>query len=242
LKIYLIGAGPGDPELLTLKAARLLKEADVILYDALIDKRVLELCKKGAIKEFVGKRKNSHLMDQQEINALLLKYAKEKKCVVRLKGGTPFVFGRGYEELTFLHSHGFDAEAVPGVSSSTSVPESFGIPLIDRGWSDSYRTITGHDIKIFEELITSFHPRENLVIMMGAHNIKAIAAHLLKTGFPPETPIAFLSRGTTEEASKIVMSLGAATAKDEEFYLHIRSLTPLIIYVGETLNAAAHTY
>lgn len=238
MKVYLVGAGPGDIELMTLKSVRILREADVILYDALIDKKVLDFCKENTQKIFVGKRKNSHLLDQNEINELLLKYAKEYKTVVRLKGGTPFVFGRGHEELSFLNSHGISVEIVSGVSSSTAVPESFKIPLIDRSYSDSYRTITGHKMDIFKEIVTSFHPRENLVIMMGAHNLKDIVSHLLGVGFLPKTPIALLSKGCSQDALKISATLEEISQKDSGFFDYVRSLTPLIIYIGETLNAA----
>jgi len=235
--VYLVGAGPGDVELLTLKAVKILEQADVVLYDALVNIESLYFCKKDVITVNVGKRKDKHLLIQNEINELILKYAKEDKLVVRLKGGTPFVFGRGYEEINFLNQHGIDVEVISGVSSTTAVPESFNIALIDRNYSDAYRTITGHDINIFKAIVTHFHERENLIIMMGAHNTKIIVTHLLEIGFPHDLPIAFLSQGTTENATKIISNLEEVSKKESVFFEKLRSLTPIIIYIGRTINA-----
>ena len=237
-KIYLVGAGPGDVELLTLKAVNILKIADVVLYDALVNPEALEFCKEGVIKEYVGKRKDKHLKKQEDINALLVEYGKTHEVVVRLKGGTPFVFGRGYEEVRAIKDAGFEAVIISGVSATTSVPESFMIPSIDRAYSDSYRTITGHDIEIFDEIVTTFHPRENLVIMMGIHNLEKIVNNLLQKDFPSSMPIAILSNGTKKEAKKIVSTLEKISNQKEEFFSDIKTLTPAIIFVGETINAS----
>ncbi|MCD4757430.1 MAG: uroporphyrinogen-III C-methyltransferase [Arcobacteraceae bacterium] len=237
-KVYLVGAGPGDVELLTLKALRILEVADVVLYDALVNEKILDFCKKDVIKTNVGKRKDHHLKKQEEINSLIVEYAKEYKIVVRLKGGTPFVFGRGYEEVRAIVEAGFEPVIISGVSSTTSVPESFMIPSIDRAYSDSYRTITGHDIEIFDEIVTTFHPRENLVIMMGIHNLEKIVNNLLQKDFPSSMPIAILSNGTKKEAKKIVSTLEKISNQKEEFFSDIKTLTPAIIFVGETINAS----
>jgi len=235
--VYLVGAGPGDVELLTLKAVKILEQADVVLYDALVNIESLYFCKKDVIAVNVGKRKDKHLLIQNEINELILKYAKEDKLVVRLKGGTPFVFGRGYEEINFLNQHGIDVEVISGVSSTTAVPESFNIALIDRNYSDAYRTITGHNIDVFKEIVTQFHERENLIIMMGTYNAKKIVSYLLDIGFPKNLPIAFLSQGTTDNANKIISTLDDISKKDDSFFENLRSLTPIIIYIGRTINA-----
>lgn len=236
-KVYLIGAGPGDIELLTLKAVRILKIADVVLYDALVNEDALSFCKADALKINVGKRKNHHMKNQDEINDMIVNYAKEYEVVVRLKGGTPFVFGRGYEEVRAIVDANFEPVVISGVSATTSVPESFMIPSIDRKFSDSYRTITGHNIEIFNEIITKYHKRENLVIMMGIHNLKDIVNTLLSKSFPVSTPLAILSRGTTKEASKVVLTLDEVDKKDKSFFEDIKSLTPAIIFVGETIHA-----
>jgi len=235
-KIYLVGAGPGDVELLTLKAVNLLKQADVVLYDALVNPKALDFCKDDVIKEYVGKRKDKHLKKQEDINALLVEYGKSHQTVVRLKGGTPFVFGRGYEEVRAIKDAGFEAVIISGVSATTSVPESFMIPSIDRKFNDSYRTITGHDIEIFNDIVSKYHPRESLVIMMGVHNLKNIVNSLIEKDFPLDLPLAILSKGSTKDASKIVSTIGKVAQKDDSFFLEIKSLTPAIIFVGASVK------
>lgn len=238
-RVYLIGAGAGDIELLTLKAVNILKQADVVLYDALINEDIFEFCKSDVKKVNVGKRKGKHLLPQNEINKLILEYAKENEVVVRLKGGTPFVFGRGFEEVRFLRSHGIEPTVISGVSSTTAVPEFFMIPLIDRNYSDSYRTITGHNIETFNDIVTPFNKRENLIILMGAHNTKEIVEILIeKKSYPSETPIAFMSRGYFEDNKIIISTLGEVNQKDEAFFNGLRNLTPLIIFVGETIKCS----
>jgi uroporphyrin-III C-methyltransferase len=237
-KIYLVGAGPGDVELLTIKAVNILKRADVVLYDALVNPEALEFCKTDVIKEYVGKRKDKHLKKQEDINKLLVEYGKTHEVVVRLKGGTPFVFGRGYEEVRAIKDAGFEVEIISGVSATTSVPESFMIPSIDRKFNDSYRTITGHDIEVFDDIVTTYHPRENLVIMMGIYNLKNIVESLLSKDFPESTPLAILSKGSTKDASMVKSTLKELSLKDEEFFKDIRKLTPAIVFVGETINAS----
>ena len=236
-KIYLVGAGPGDVELLTLKAVNILKIADVVLYDALVNPEALEFCKEGVIKEYVGKRKDKHLKKQEDINSLLVEYGKTHEVVVRLKGGTPFVFGRGYEEVRAIKDAGFEAEIISGVSATTSVPESFMIPSIDRKFNDSYRTITGHDLEVFSDIVTAYHARENLVIMMGVYNLKNIVNTLISKGFPLDLPIAILSKGSTKDASKFVSTLEEIQNKDDKFFTEIRSLTPAMIFVGASVNS-----
>jgi len=237
-KIYLVGAGPGDLENLTLKALKIIKKADVILYDALVNKEIFQFCKKNALKINVGKRKGNHFKKQEQINELLIKYAKTHKIVVRLKGGTVFVFGRGYEEVRAIKKAGFSAQIISGLSSSTSVPESFMLPLVDRKFNDSYRTITGHDIKIFDNIVTKYHPREILIIMMGIYNLKNIATCLLKKEFPKKIPLSLLSKGTTKNASQITLTLEEISKKDDSFFENIKKLTPAIIFVGQTINSA----
>jgi len=235
-KIYLVGAGAGDVNLLTLQAVDILKKADVILYDALVNKECFKFCKNDVLKISVGKRKNNHSKKQEEINELLVKYGKSHNIVVRLKGGTPFVFGRGYEEVRAISEAGFDPIVISGVSSTTSVPESFMIPLIHRQFNDSYRTITGHNIDIFDEIVTTYHKRENLVIMMGVHNLKNIVNCLLKKDFPTTLPLAILSKGTTEDKSILISTLGDIKQKNEQFFIDIKSLTPAIIFIGNTIE------
>lgn len=234
-KVYLVGAGFGTPEYLTLKTVELLKRADCVLYDALLKVECLDFCCDSCEKIFVGKRKNNHHVDQEEINRLLVENAKKHEMVVRLKGGTPSVFGRGFEEMAYLKSHGIESEFVPGVSSSTGVPESFGIPIVDRNHNDAFRVITGHVASKLESILTPYHPRENLMVLMGASNAQKIIQILVEQkSYPPEVPVAFLCRGGNEDAEKIVLSLQEALEKDAVFYKEIRKKTPLIIFVGTT--------
>jgi len=235
-KVYLIGAGPGDIELLTIKAVNILKTADVVLYDALVNTDMFCFCKDDAIKINVGKRKDHHLKKQEEINELIVQYAKKHNVVVRLKGGTPFVFGRGYEEVRAITNNGFEAVIISGVSSTTSVPESFMLPLVDRKFNDSYRTITGHDIDTFNEIITTFHERETIEIMMGIHNLKHIVDSLLDKGFPKDLPLAILSNGTKKEAKKITSTLKELSNKEESFFEDTKKLTPAIILIGRAIK------
>ncbi len=236
-KIYLVGTGPGELDLLTLKAIKIIEKADVILYDALVNEKVFQFCKEGCIKINVGKRKGNHLKKQEEINELLVEYAKTYEVVARLKGGTPFVFGRGYEEVRAIKEAGFEVEVVSGVSSTTSVPESFMLPLVDRKFNDSYRTITGHDIKVFKDIVKSYHKRENLIITMGVHNIKNIVEYLLSIGFPQDLPIAILSKGTTEESSQKIFTLDEVDNQDKTFFEELKELTPAILFIGQTIHA-----
>lgn len=236
-KIYLVGAGPGDLELLTLKAVNILKKADVVLYDALVNPEVFQFCKNDVLKVNVGKRKGKHIKQQEEINDLLVSYAKTNDVIVRLKGGTPFVFGRGYEEVRAIQEANFEVEVISGVSSTTAVPESFMLPLVDRKFNDSYRTITGHDIEVFNDIVTSYHPRENLVIMMGIHNLKNIVKSLLNKNFPKQMPLAILSKGSTADASQLILSLEQIDSKDDMFFEDIKKLTPAIIFVGNTIDS-----
>ena len=239
-EVYLLGAGPGDIELLTLKAVKLLKRADVILFDALVNPETLTFCKQDVILENVGKRKDKHLKKQDEINSLLIDYAKRYNCVVRLKGGTPFVFGRGFEEVRALREAGFTPVVYSGVSATTAVPESFMIPLVDRAYNDAYRTITGHHMEVFEKIVKEYTPRENLVIMMGIHNLEKIVQYLLHIGFPSMLPIAILSKGTTDEAKEIRSNLENLSQETTDFFQRLKSLTPAIIFVGESIEMAEY--
>lgn len=238
-KVYLIGAGPGDIELLTLKAVNILKTADVVLYDALVNPESFQFCKEDVIKVNVGKRKDHHLKKQDEINELIVEYAKSHDVVVRLKGGTPFVFGRGYEEVRSIVDGGFEPVIISGVSSTTSVPESFMLPLVDRKFNDSYRTITGHDMEVFNEIITRFHARETIEIMMGTHNLKKIVDSLLNKGFPKDLPLAILSNGTKKEAKRIISTLEEIAKKEDNFFEGLKQLTPTIILIGRAIDAAS---
>jgi uroporphyrin-III C-methyltransferase len=209
-KVYIVGAGPGDVELLTLKAYKLIKSADVILYDRLINQEILSLAKPYCELVYVGKEDGKHTAEQEKINELLLRYAHTKNTVIRLKGGDPFVFGRGGEEALFLAQHSVEFEVVPGVSSAIAVPACAGIPLTFRGLSSSFAVITGHEDPRKERSDIDWESLKGintLVFLMAVKNRREIAKKLIEVGRDPKEPVAFIERGTTHEQRTVISSL-----------------------------------
>ncbi|MDQ7039067.1 MAG: uroporphyrinogen-III C-methyltransferase [Aquificota bacterium] len=208
-KVYIVGAGPGDPELLTVRAVKILKEADVVLYDRLINEDILSLTRPGCLHIYVGKEDGKHTIPQEEINRLLLYYASLYEKVVRLKGGDPFIFGRGGEEVLFLADQGVPFEVVPGISSFYSVPAYAGIPLTLRGVSSSFAVVTGHEATGKEKKVNweAFRGVDTLVVLMGVRNRQRIAGDLIKAGRDPDEPVAFVERGTTEDQRTVITTL-----------------------------------
>jgi uroporphyrinogen III methyltransferase / synthase len=202
-KVYLVGAGPGDPKLITLRALELIKEADIIIYDYLINKDLLNFAGKDAELIYVGKQASCHELPQADINALLVRKAKGKNLVVRLKGGDPFMFGRGGEEAEFLVEHGIDFEIVPGVTSAISAPAYAGIPLTHREYASSVAFITGHEDASKTESTIKWHALahgcDTLVFLMGIKNLKHIKENLIKAGKDPHTPACVIQWGTLPE-------------------------------------------
>ncbi len=196
-KVILAGAGPGDKELITVKGFNAIKNADVILYDALVNKDLLRNAKTSAKCIYVGKRFNQHKFTQDEINQMLVDYALEYGTVLRLKGGDPFVFGRGGEEAAFVESHGIETEFIPGVSSALSVPSSQGIPLSKRNISESFWVITGTTSKgeISKDIILGAKSNATLVILMGLRNFSLIMNEVKKYRHK-YTPFAIIQNGT----------------------------------------------
>lgn len=209
-KVYIVGAGPGDPELLTLKALKVIKEADVILYDRLIGPGVLSHSKPSCKFVYVGKEDGNHALEQDRINELLLESAREYGVIARLKGGDPFVFGRGGEEIFFLAANGIPFEVVPGVSSVASVPAYAGIPVTHRGLSSCFAVITGHEARDKKKTINweALKGIDTLVFLMGVKNRRDIARKLIEAGRVPEEPAAFIENGTTPEQRLTVTTLG----------------------------------
>ena len=200
--VYLVGAGPGDPELLTLKAHRLLTRCDALVYDSLVPKEVLDLVPAHCERQFVGKRRGHHSVPQPSTNAVLVEMAKRHACVVRLKGGDPFLFGRGGEEAAYLAARNIAVEVVPGVTAGIAAPAYAGIPVTHRRSGSSVTFVTCH------EEIDKRRPSVNwralatasdgLVIYMGLHNLPKIAEELIAGGLAADTPVAVIQQGTVE--------------------------------------------
>ncbi len=193
-KVYLVGAGPGHPELLTLKAAELIRTADVIVYDRLIQEEVLALARRDAERIYMGKPLGRHESRQNDIHELLLRKAREGKMVVRLKGGDPFVFGRGGEEAEYLAEHGVPFDVIPGVCSALSAPLSAGIPVTHRDMASAVAIVTGHNCDGAEGRLDwrALARIDTLVFLMGVHNAGKIARKLIEAGRSPTTPAAMV--------------------------------------------------
>jgi uroporphyrin-III C-methyltransferase len=194
--VSLVGAGPGDPALLTRKAAAALRRADLVLYDALVDERVVALARR-AQRFYVGKRAGRHALSQQEIQAVLVSQAKRGRRVVRLKGGDPFVFGRGGEEAQALERAGIPYDVVPGVSSAIAAPASAGIPVTHRDHASAFFVVSGHDAQVFTSAVHALKPNAiTMVVLMGYARREALASELLSAGWLAATPAAVVADGT----------------------------------------------
>lgn len=209
-KVFLVGSGPGDPDLLTVRALRLIQGAEVVVYDRLVSPLILELIPPGTSRIFAGKAARNHHMPQNEINDLLVSLAKSGREVVRLKGGDPFIFGRGSEEAVRLAREGIPFEVVPGITASAGCTAYSGIPLTHRGLSRSVHFITGHrqegkDLDFDWRGMAD--PDTTLVIYMGLTNVREIASELIAAGRPASTPAAAIQSGTTPDHRTIVTSL-----------------------------------
>lgn len=210
MTVYLVGAGPGDPDLLTRRAAALLAAADVVIVDRLVDPRLLEEVRPDAVVINVGKhpRDGGPSVSQEEINELLITHGRSAECVVRLKGGDPFVFGRGGEEVIALRAAGVDVVVVPGISSAFAVPALAGIPVTHRGLSTAVTVVSGHDVSdttLFEDIGRT---SATVVVLMGVDNRAAIAAALQRGGRSAATPAAAIEWGSTPRERRVVATLG----------------------------------
>lgn len=215
-KVYLVGAGPGDPRLITIRGLELLHSAEVVVYDRLVNPVLLEESPPEAVRIYCGKASGGHHLPQAEINNLLIEYASSGLSVVRLKGGDPFVFGRGGEEAEALRKAGIPFEIVPGVSSAVGVAAYAGIPLTHRALSSSFAVITGHESCKAESLIRWDRLAtavDTLVILMGLRNLPAIASQLIAHGRSAETPVAVIRWGTTVEQQTVTGTLENIAAK-----------------------------
>ncbi|WP_010303046.1 uroporphyrinogen-III C-methyltransferase [Kurthia senegalensis] len=233
-KVYIVGAGPGDIELITLKGLRAIKEADVILYDRLINPELLSYSKEGAEHIFCGKLPNRHAMIQEQIHESLLKYAREGKVVTRLKGGDPFVFGRGAEEAEVLAKAHIPFEIVPGITSGIAAPAYAGIPVTHRELSSSFAIVTGHRQQGKDDDLKwgALAQLDTLAIYMGVQNLPYILNQLNKFGKNPKTPVALIHWGTYAHQQTVTGTLETIeeTVKEQEIK------NPSMIVVGEVVS------
>lgn len=238
LKLTIVGAGPGDVELITLKAIKALEEADVVLYDALVNEELLQYAKHAEII-FVGKRFGCHAYSQDQINDLIVSMAKKYGHVVRLKGGDPFVFGRGSEEIDFAHQFGIETAIVPGISSALGVPASNGISLTQRKVAESFWVITGttSDHKLSKDVALASQSSATVVILMGMNKLDEIVS-LYQNNRTDDLPIAIIQNGTQKSQKKVIgtiSNIGTLVKKNE-------IASPAIIVIGEVVkNASALT-
>lgn len=235
-KIYLVGAGPGDPGLLTKKAEKLIKKAEVILYDQLVGEALHKLFPKNAEIINVGKRAGKHRFEQSEITKMLVEYAKQGKVVVRLKGGDPYLFGRGGEEVEELVKAGIKVEVIPGVTSAIAVPAYAGIPITHRNYASAVTFITGHEDPTKEKSALNWDAlaklQGTLVILMGVGKLEENVKALLNHGKDPETPVAIIERGTTREQRITTGNLKNITAIAKQRKVK----PPAVIVIGEVVS------
>jgi uroporphyrinogen III methyltransferase/synthase len=236
-RVVLVGAGPGDPELITLRGLGWLRRAEVVVYDQLVAPELLEEAPEAALRIFAGKSMGRHCLEQSAINAILIHHARAGRLVVRLKGGDPFVFGRGGEEILACARGGVAVEVVPGVSAALAVPAVAGIPVTHRGLASSFAVVTGHEDPAkpestvdWERLATAV---DTLVILMGVSALPRIAARLMSAGRAADTPAAVIHRGTTDSEESVVGTLGDIAARAA------RLQAPAVIVIGEAVALRA---
>jgi uroporphyrin-III C-methyltransferase len=234
-RVFLAGAGPGDPELLTLKAARVIAAADVILHDSLVDARIIAMARKQAKCIDVGKRCGQHSASQQTINQLLVEYAQAGNIVVRLKGGDPMIFGRATEELQALEANGIAYEVIPGITAATAAAASLGISLTQRKIARSVHFITGHgaeDGLPAHDWAALTRAGGTLVIYMGRETLSGLAAHLIEAGMPPDMPAAAIENASLADE---YIHYGTIASLPRDVH-HRQSKKPTLLLLGEALG------
>ena len=233
-RVVLVGAGPGDPDPITVKGLRWLRRADVVVYDQLVGPALLEEAPAEALRIFAGKSAGRHYLEQSAINAILNHHAEAGRLVIRLKGGDPFVFGRGGEEVLACARAGVTVEVVPGVSSALAVPAAAGIPVTHRGLASSFAVVTGHEDPGKPESVVDWERLaaavDTLVILMGVGAFPRIALRLLAAGRSAATPVAVIHRGTTEAEETLAGTLGDLAVRAVELQ------SPAVIVIGEAVT------
>lgn len=235
-KVFIVGAGPGDPKLITLKAVESIKSADIVLYDRLVSKKIVAMIPKRAEKMYVGRDVGDDYKHQDTTNDMMVQFAKKNKIVVRLKGGDPFIFGRGGEEAEFLRKHKVKYEIIPGITSGIGSAEYSGIPLTHRKFASSVVFVTGHEDAKKSEGVVDWKKLakavDTIVIMMGLSRIEIISQKLISGGLSKNTPVAVIQNGTTDEHRMIKGTLSNISKKISEAKIK----PPSIIVVGKVVN------
>jgi uroporphyrin-III C-methyltransferase len=233
--VYLVGAGPGDPSLLTLRAAQLIREADVMVFDNLVSTEILATLARPDVEQiYAGKERGNHALPQKELNLLLVRLAKENKRVLRLKGGDPYTFGRGGEEVETLVEHGIPFEVVPGITAAAGVAAYAGIPLTHRNFAQACVFVTGHlkDGSMNLDWPGLARRRQTVVIYMGLHGLPVLCAKLIEHGLPRDWPAAIVQQGTTPRQRTVTGTLTTLPQLAEAAQLK----APTLIIVGEVVK------